>query len=200
MPTAPSARVGCSGWQYKHWRGAFYPADLPASQWFAYYASQFDTVEINNTFYRLPEASTFAAWRKQATPGFLYAVKASRFLTHMKKLKDPAEPLHRLFQRAQRLQRTFGPVLYQLPPHWTVNLERLSAFVRALPKRRQHVIEFREPSWYNDEVFELLDRTASRSASTIWRDRGPGKWWSARSFMCAFTGPPNTRVATMTVI
>ncbi len=158
VPTAPSARVGCSGWQYKHWRGAFYPADLPASQWFACYASQFDTVEINNTFYRLPEASTFAAWRKQATVGFLYAVKASRFLTHMKKLKEPAEPIHRLFQRAQRLQRTLGPVLYQLPPHWPANIERLSAFVRALPKRRQHVIEFREPSWYNDEVFELLER------------------------------------------
>jgi uncharacterized protein YecE (DUF72 family) len=158
VPTALSARVGCSGWQYKHWRGAFYPVDLPASQWFAYYASQFDTVEINNTFYRLPEASTFAAWRKRATPGFLYAVKASRFLTHMKKLKDPAEPIHRLFQRAQRLQRTLGPVLYQLPPHWPANIERLSAFVRALPKRRQHVIEFREPSWYNDEVFELLER------------------------------------------
>jgi len=157
-PTAPSARVGCSGWQYKHWRSTFYPADLPASQWFAYYASQFDTVEINNTFYRLPEASTFAAWRKQATPGFLYAVKASLFLTHMKKLKDPAEPIHRLFQRAQRLQRTFGPILYQLPPHWPADIERLSAFVRALPKRRQHVIEFREPSWYNDEVFELLER------------------------------------------
>jgi uncharacterized protein YecE (DUF72 family) len=154
----PSARIGCSGWQYRHWRGVFYPATLPASRWFEYYASRFDTVEINNTFYRLPEASTFAAWREQAPAGFLYAVKASRFLTHMKKLKDPAEPLHRLFQRAQRLQRTFGPVLYQLPPHWTVDLERLSAFVRALPKRRQHVIEFREPSWYRDEVFELLER------------------------------------------
>jgi uncharacterized protein YecE (DUF72 family) len=154
----PPARVGCSGWQYKHWRGVFYPADLPASRWFEHYASRFDTVEINNTFYRLPDASTFAAWRKQAPPGFLYAIKASRFLTHMKKLKDPADPLHRLFQRAQRLQRTFGPVLYQLPPRWPVNVERLGAFVRALPKRRRHVIEFRDPSWYNDRVFELLER------------------------------------------
>ncbi|HEY7291367.1 MAG TPA: DUF72 domain-containing protein [Vicinamibacterales bacterium] len=158
MSNAPCARVGCSGWQYKHWRGAFYPTELSSSRWFEYYASRFDTVEINNTFYRLPDASTFAVWRKHAPPGFLYAVKASRFLTHMKKLKDPAEPLHRLFQRAQRLQRTLGPVLYQLPPRWPVNLERLSAFVRALPKRRQHVVEFREPSWYNDKVFELLDR------------------------------------------
>ena len=157
-PGSSQARVGCSGWQYKHWRGVFYPAELPASRWFEYYASQFDTVEINNTFYRLPEASTFAEWRKEAPPGFLYAVKASRFLTHMKKLKEPTEPLHRLFQRARRLQRTLGPVLYQLPPHWPANLERLSAFVHALPKRRQHVLEFREPSWYNDEVFALLER------------------------------------------
>lgn len=155
---SPRARVGCSGWQYKHWRGVFYPAELPASRWFEYYASQLDTVEINNTFYRLPEASTFAAWRKEAPRGFLYAVKASRFLTHMKKLKEPTEPLRRLFQRARRLQRTLGPVLYQLPPRWPVNLERLSAFVRALPKGRQHVLEFREPSWYNDEVFALLER------------------------------------------
>ena len=85
-------------------------------------------------------------------------MKASRFLTHIKKLKDPAEPIHRLIHRAQRLRWTFGPILYQLPPRWPVNIERLSAFVRALPNRRQHVIEFREPSWYNDEVFELLDR------------------------------------------
>lgn len=155
-PTA--ARVGCSGWLYKHWRSTFYPTELPVSRWFEYYTSQFDTVEINNTFYCLPEASTFGAWRKRAPPGFLYAVKASRFLTHMKKLKEPVEPLHRLLSRARRLQRTFGPVLYQLPPRWKVNLERLTTFVRALPKRRQHVIEFRDPSWYCDDVFTLLDR------------------------------------------
>jgi uncharacterized protein YecE (DUF72 family) len=153
-----SARIGCSGWQYRHWRGSFYPHDLPAGRWFEYYAAQFDTVEINNTFYRLPEASTFAAWRAQAPPAFLYAVKASRFLTHMKKLKDPVEPLHRLFERARRLQSTFGPVLYQLPPRWTVDLERLTTFLRALPKRRSHAIEFRDSSWYRDEVFVLLER------------------------------------------
>ena len=123
------------------------------------------TTRLNSTPSRSITRSTVCLRRRlsprggsRQPPGFLYAVKASRFLTHMKKLKDPAEPLHRLFQRAQRLQRTFGPVLYQLPPHWPANIERLSAFVRALPKRRQHVIEFREPSWYNDEVFELLER------------------------------------------
>ncbi|MBI4263497.1 MAG: DUF72 domain-containing protein [Acidobacteria bacterium] len=88
-------RVGCSGWQYAHWRGRFYPAELPTPRWFGHYALSFDTVEINNSFYRLPEAATFAKWREQAPPRFLYAVKASRFLTHMKKLKDPVEPLAR---------------------------------------------------------------------------------------------------------
>jgi uncharacterized protein YecE (DUF72 family) len=151
-------RIGCSGWQYKHWRDRFYPADLPQVRWFEYYAGRFDTVEINNTFYRLPHASAFSAWRTVAPPAFLYAIKASRFLTHMKKLKDPIEPLDRLFSRARKLGRTLGPVLYQLPPHWTLNVERLEIFLSALPRRRRHAIEFRDPSWYTDRVFALLER------------------------------------------
>jgi uncharacterized protein YecE (DUF72 family) len=115
-------------------------------------------VEINNTFYRLPDASTFAAWGRRVPPGFVYAVKMSRYLTHMKKLKDPREPLSRFFARATRLGRALGPVLYQLPPHWTVNLERLDMFLKALPRTRRHAIEFREPSWYSDEVFARLER------------------------------------------
>ena len=149
-------RIGCSGWQYRHWRETFYPPELPQRQWFAYYASQFDTVEINNTFYRLPEATTFEGWKEQAPAHFVYAVKASRFLTHMKKLKEPREPLQRLFSRASKLGRTLGPVLYQLPPHWTIDLERLEAFLRRLPPRRHHAIEFRDPSWYTDDVYSLL--------------------------------------------
>ncbi len=151
-------RVGCSGWQYKHWRGDFYPAGLPQAQWFAHYARTFDTVEINNSFYRLPEGETFARWRAQASPGFLYAVKASRFLTHMKKLKDPEEPIFRFFDRADHLGPRFGPVLYQLPPRWPLNLERFEHFLAALPKRRWQAVEFRETSWYDERVFELLRR------------------------------------------
>jgi uncharacterized protein YecE (DUF72 family) len=158
ISSLPSARVGCSGWQYKHWRGDFYPLGLPQSRWLEYYAERFNTVEINNSFYRLPDTSTFLSWRKRAPPEFVYAVKASRFLTHMKKLKDPEQPLQLFFSRAHNLGRTLGPVLYQLPPRWTVNLERLTIFLRALPKKRQHVIEFREPSWYNDNVFALLEQ------------------------------------------
>jgi uncharacterized protein YecE (DUF72 family) len=162
MPLAPvaveRARVGCSGWQYRHWRGTFYPADLPQHQWFDYYATRFDTVEVNNTFYRLPDESTFRAWRARAPRGFLYAIKASRFLTHMKKLKDPAEPVDRLFSRAKVLSSTLGPVLYQLPPKWTIDIDRLGIFLRSLPPRRRHAIEFRDPSWYTGAVFSLLER------------------------------------------
>jgi uncharacterized protein YecE (DUF72 family) len=153
-----SVRIGCSGWQYKHWRGDFYPAELPQSRWLEYYAQRFDTVEINNTFYRLPEAPTFAAWARRVPRQFLYAVKASRFLTHMKKLKDPEDPLDLFFSRAERLGPTFGPVLYQLPPRWPVNLERFERFLQALPRSRRHVVEFREPSWYSDDVFALMRR------------------------------------------
>jgi len=150
------ARIGCSGWQYRHWRGDFYPIDLPQHAWFAHYAAAFDTVEINNTFYRLPEAPTFRRWRQQAPANFLYAVKASRFLTHMKKLKEPEEPLARILSRARGLGATLGPILFQLPPRWPVNLERLETFLRALPKRRRFAIEFRDPSWYCDSVLALL--------------------------------------------
>lgn len=153
-----SIRIGTSGWVYNHWRGIFYPPELPQPAWFARYAADFDTVEINNSFYRLPSAETFAGWREQAPPGFLYAVKASRFLTHLKKLKDPEEPLERFFERASGLGKTLGPVLYQLPPRWRVNLERFESFLAALPKGHRHVVEFRDASWLIDEVFRLMER------------------------------------------
>jgi uncharacterized protein YecE (DUF72 family) len=152
------ARVGCSGWEYKHWRGDFYPLDVPRTRWFEYYAARFDTVEINNTFYRLPEQSTFAAWAVRAPARFTYAVKASRFLTHMKKLKDPEEPLRRLFSRMRPLEKHLGPVLYQLPPGWKLDRERLEHFLQALPAGVRHVLEFRDSSWYTDEVKTALAR------------------------------------------
>ena len=151
-------RVGCSGWQYKHWRGNFYPTALPQKQWFTHYAAVFDTVEINNSFYRLPEAATFADWGARAPRRFLFAVKASRFLTHMKKLKDPEEPVERFFSRARSLKTHLGPVLYQLPPGWKLDWDRLEHFLQVLPHGVRHVIEFREPTWYTPEVFALLER------------------------------------------
>ena len=112
MAKKGQVRIGTSGYIYRHWRGVFYPESLPVSGWFSYYARHFDTVEINNTFYRLPAVAAFKAWRKQAPPGFLYALKASRFLTHMKKLKDLAEPLERFLGRAREVGEHLGPLLY----------------------------------------------------------------------------------------
>jgi len=158
MGPKAAIRIGCSGWQYRHWRGDFYPAALPTSRWLEYYASHFDTVEINNSFYRLPEANTFASWRGRVPGTFVYAVKASRYLTHMKKLKDAAPAVERFFERADHLGDRLGPLLYQLPPRWARNTERLEAFFRILPADRLHAIEFRDPSWYDDTTFALLDR------------------------------------------
>ncbi len=149
-------RVGCSGWQYRHWRGDFYPAELRPNEWLEYYAQRYDTVEVNNSFYRLPEKGVFGNWRRRAPAGFLFAVKASRFLTHMKKLKDPEEPVDRLFSRAKELGTKLGPVLYQLPRQLTKNIDRLEQFLSVLPRRVKHTIEFRDPSWYDDHVFEVL--------------------------------------------
>jgi uncharacterized protein YecE (DUF72 family) len=151
-------RIGTSGWIYAHWRGIFYPRELPRRAWFAHYARFFDTVEINNSFYRLPGAETFDAWRAQAPPHFCYAVKASRYLTHLKKLQAPEEPLKKFFDRASHLKQTLGPILYQLPPHWHVNLSRLEHFIAALPKGYTHVLEFRDESWLCEEVFRLMER------------------------------------------
>src|SRR5688500_3607888 len=148
--------IGCSGWQYKHWKGDFYPADLPQREWLEYYAQRFDTVEVNNSFYRLPPEGVFETWRARTPKPFLFAVKASRFLTHMKKLKDPEEPVERLFSRARELRSKLGPVLYQLPKQMPKNLERLTTFARILPPRTRHAVEFRHPSWDDADVLRVL--------------------------------------------
>src|SRR3954469_4067063 len=151
-------RIGCSGWNYRHWRERFYPKGLPQSRWFAFYAEHFDTVEINNSFYRLPKAETFDAWRDQAPPGFRYAVKANRFLTQAKKLKDCEEPVARMIAPVRHLGDTLGPILYQLPPRFRINLDRLESFLELVPKDVASVFEFRDPRGYDDAVFALLER------------------------------------------
>lgn len=154
----PRLLIGCSGWQYRHWRGDFYPEKLPTTRWLEHYAAAFDTVEVNNSFYRLPEAATFAAWRQRVPGRFVFAVKASRYLTHLKRLKDPVEPLERFFDRAGHLLHRLGPVLYQLPPRWGCDIARLRTFLEALPARHPQAVEFRDPDWYRDDVFRLLER------------------------------------------
>ena len=135
-----SIRIGCSGWVYKHWRGLFYPEGLPQTRWFERYAEEFDTVEINNSFYHLPKPATFEKWRKQAPPGFCYAVKANRFLTQAKKLKDCEEPMERMMSAVRHLGDRLGPMLYQLPPSLKINLERLETFLKNPSGRRNQRI------------------------------------------------------------
>jgi uncharacterized protein YecE (DUF72 family) len=150
--------IGTSGWHYKHWRGSFYPEKCPASQMLAFYLQHFDTVEINNSFYRLPDPSALACWRGSTPANFVFAVKASRFITHNKKLKDPENALQNFLPRAQVLGKKLGPILFQLPPSWKVNAARLEAFLRTLPRRHRYAFEFREPSWHKPEILSLLRR------------------------------------------
>src|SRR5215210_367770 len=143
---ATSVHVGCSGWVYKHWRGLLYPEGLPQKRWFERYAEEFDTVEINASFYRLPLATTFEAWRGKAPPGFRYAVKVNRFITHLKKLVGVDEEIDRFIALARALGPTLGPLLSQLPPSLHKDLSRLEAFLARLPSDIEQVVEFRHKS------------------------------------------------------
>jgi uncharacterized protein YecE (DUF72 family) len=156
-PARGALRIGCSGWIYSHWRERFYPKKLPQRQWFHHYAGVFDTVEINNSFYHLPSEQAVAQWEEQAPTGFVYAVKVNRFITHMKKLKEPKEPLRKFVARMRGLGGHLGPLLYQLPPHWNCNPERFTDFLDTLPPGLIHVFEFRDQSWVNGEIFSALD-------------------------------------------
>jgi uncharacterized protein YecE (DUF72 family) len=149
-------RVGTSGYDYEHWKGHFYPSDLPKTKWLEFYASHFDTVEINATFYGLPAPHTFDHWRELAPAGFLYALKFSRYGSHLKHLKDPEETVALFVERAERLRDALGPILVQLPPRWKANPDRLAAFLEAAPTRHRWAVEFRDPSWLCPEVFQIL--------------------------------------------
>jgi uncharacterized protein YecE (DUF72 family) len=150
-------RIGCSGWNYKHWRERVYPKGCPASRWLAYYATLFDTVEVNTTFYRLPRRDSVARWVEQTHDDFVFAVKMSRYVTHLKRLTDLEGAIARFYERIEPLALSpkLGPVLWQLPPNFKRDDERLAAALDALPDGR-HCFELREPSWYSDEVYALL--------------------------------------------
>jgi uncharacterized protein YecE (DUF72 family) len=166
-----ATRVGTSGWQYRDWRGVLYPDGLPQRQWLAHYANRFATVEVNNAFYRLPERSTFERWRDETPDGFVVAVKVSRYLTHIKRLKDPAEPVARLLDRASGLGDRLGPFLLQLPPTLQADPERLDACLAAFPADARVAVEPRHTSWWTAEVRAVL---AARRAALCWADRrGP---------------------------
>jgi uncharacterized protein YecE (DUF72 family) len=170
------AYIGTSGWNYKHWwNNEFYPKELKPSQWLEFFAEHFDSVEINNSFYRLPQEETFKNWRKRVPDRFTFAVKASRFLTHIKRLNDPEKPLDLFFSRAKYLKERLGPVLFQLPPRMRADLERLGIFLRTLKshsvgKKVRSVLEVRDASWLVAPVFDLLKEYRVALCFADWRD------------------------------
>jgi uncharacterized protein YecE (DUF72 family) len=155
--TGRPVHIGCSGWVYRHWKERLYPKGLPQRRWLAHYAERYDTVEVNSTFYRLASPAAVETWIEQSPQGFIFAVKASRYLTHVKRLKDPPVYVRRFYEPLEALTKTekFGPVLWQLPENFHRDDERLAAALEALPEGR-HAFEFRHASWFDDAI------TASR--------------------------------------
>ncbi len=154
--------IGTSGWHYDHWEGPFYPIASDPEMWLDYYAERFEDVEVNNTFYQLPGESTLENWKNRTPDDFLFATKASRYITHMKKLKDPKPSLRKFLDRVQALEPKLGPILFQLPPNWNFNRQRLASFLAALPASQRYAFELRDPTWINHEAFDLLqERGAS---------------------------------------
>ncbi|HEX2113719.1 MAG TPA: DUF72 domain-containing protein, partial [Alphaproteobacteria bacterium] len=155
---AGPVHIGTSGWHYRHWVGPFYPPGMPASRYLGFYQEHFAAAEINGSFYRMPSNETLAAWRDAVPKDFRFAAKASRFITHAKKLSLPIAQYERFFDGIGTLGPKLGPILLQLPPRWRLNQQRLAAFLDALPKRYRYAFEFREPSWLTQEVYGLLER------------------------------------------
>lgn len=149
-------RIGCSGWTYKDWKGPFYPDGTKDRERLEYYATQFDTAEINASFYRLPSEAAVDGWARRVPKGFVFAWKVSRFITHNKKLKDCEDPVDLVFGRMRRLGDAYGPALIQLPPMLRRDDDRLAGFLRLLPKSGRNTVEFRHPSWYDPTVFRIL--------------------------------------------
>lgn len=161
--------LGTSGWQYRDWRGPVYPQKLKQAAWLEHYVTLFDTVEVNNAFYRLPEATTFAQWAVRTPPGFVVTVKSSRYLTHIKRLADPEGPVDLFCDRARHLGSKLGPVLVQLPPRFKAQPERLERTLAAFAKHHVRVaVEVRDDTWYTDEVHAILSKY---DAPLVWADR-----------------------------
>lgn len=151
-----SIHIGTSGWHYSHWKGIYYPLDMKETEWLSYYANQFQTVEINNTFYQLPETSKLRSWYDCVPDNFIFTVKASRYITHMKKLSDVKKSTDEFLKRVSVLKEKLGPILFQLPPNWQFNKDRLSSFLSSLNPEFKYAFEFRNESWHNDQTYDLL--------------------------------------------
>jgi len=156
MKKIVSIRIGTSGWMYKHWQKIFYPDKWPKSKWLEYYAGQFDTVELNASFYRLPNLTTFKGWKERSPDNFLWSVKGSKFITHIRRLKDPAEPLDRLYNSIIGLGEKLGVILFQLPPSLPFDEKLFGDFCGSLDPNLRYALEIRHPSWINDPLFAIL--------------------------------------------
>jgi uncharacterized protein YecE (DUF72 family) len=157
MTRHSSLCIGTSGWHYDHWKDVFYPNDLSKANWLSYYSKHLNTVEINNSFYQLPSTDTLQQWKQTVPDSFVFSMKASRYITHMKKLKDPESSLKKFIKAADPLDNRLKVLLFQLPPKWRRNVDRLNAFLDALPDSYQSVFEFRDPSWWHEDVYDLLN-------------------------------------------
>jgi uncharacterized protein YecE (DUF72 family) len=200
VTSSGKAYVGCSGWSYIHWRGTVYDAALPSKEWFSEYARRFRTVEVNNTFYRLPEPSTFRAWRAQAPTRFVYALKVNQYGTHRRRLREPQAWLPNYVERAVLLGPTLGPNLVQLPPRWRRDTARLAAFLEVAtsggpgptrlrwPKTLRWAVEFRDPSWLHEDTYQVLRQYG---AALCVHDLLPDHPWLLTSdwAYCRFHGP-----------
>lgn len=154
------ALIGVSGWQYPDFSARFYPGDLAKPEQLAFYAEHFPTVEINNTFYQLPSKKSIQGWKEKVPEDFVFSIKASRYITHMKNLLEPEETLPDFFERISLFGEKCGPVLFQLPPHWKVNADRLRDFIPELPDGYRYAIELRNQSWLNEKIYALLRKHA----------------------------------------
>jgi uncharacterized protein YecE (DUF72 family) len=196
-PATPDLRIGTSGWHYRSWHGPFYPADVRIRDFLAYYVTRFDTAEINNSFYRLPSEAAVAAWRDAVPDGFVFAWKVSRFITHMKRLKDIEDSIALVFGRMAGLGDRFGPVLFQLPPTFRADAEtrdRLARCLDRVPPQHRTAFEFRHPSWYDGPVLDLLkDRNAALCLSD--HADAPAPWVATADFVYVRAHGTNGRYA-----
>ncbi|MDJ1159195.1 DUF72 domain-containing protein [Chelatococcus sp. SYSU_G07232] len=191
---AGAIHIGTSGWAYPHWRGVFFPPHLPQAEWLAFYTAHFRTVELNASFYRLPTEATIDRWHALAPPGFVYAVKASRLVTHLKRLAGCEEPLALFFARVRRLGEHLGPVLFQLPPRLAADVGLLTDFAGRLPVDLVHVFEFRDASWFTPKVRDCL---ADHGLAFCIHDHGGiacPDWVTARTVYHRFHGFSRSRL------
>lgn len=189
MRRKPLLKIGTSGWMYNHWKGVFYPSDIASEEMLSFYSRYFDTVEINNTFYKKPEIENIKSWQQRAGSDFIFSVKANRYITHMKNLKEVEKPIKNLLGALQYLKKNLGPILFQLPPRWYVNFSRLKEFLETLPENYLYAVEFRHSSWYSEEVFRALQKNNIAFCIHDHRDAPSPEIMTADFIYLRFHGP-----------